>query len=221
VSLARHPDDPLPAVAPGPQQLAVLAQAFEQRLDALAEHVDASWEDVAPWRSALRETPPGSARRRLLVDLFERWCGPLPSLLELATPAGRLATMPRLTMLTRLCALALAARPGAVRCCIERPARQGLEQALGPVLPLLRDASRGGVPVSSEVAAWSPMQWACAGYADLLRARGWRQRSLRRLVRLALPAALPVPLRLSALPLPQLTASAALRQVDDLFEGGR
>jgi hypothetical protein len=221
MSLARRLDVPAPAVVLGAAQLAVLAQAFEQRLDALVDHVDASWEDVAAWRSALRGTPPGAARRRLLLALFERWCGPLPSLLELATPVGRLATMPRVPLLTRLCALALAGRPGAVRCCIERPARQGLEQALGPVLPLLRDSSRGGAPVSSEVAAWSPMQWACAGYADLLRARGWRQRSLRRLVRLALPVELPVPLRLSALPLPQLTVAAALRQVDDLFEGGR
>jgi hypothetical protein len=46
----------------------------------------------------------GVLRRRVMLSLFHRWCGPLPGLQALATPAGRLALLDRLQLLSRLCA---------------------------------------------------------------------------------------------------------------------
>ena len=209
--------------APGEERdaaaLAALARAFAERLDRLPEDLDASWHEASRTASLVAGLPPGEARRRVMLRLFERWCGPLPALPALATPAGRLGLLERGPLLTRLCALALLGRPGALRCCVERRTRQALQQALGPVFEALNDASQGGVPVAPAVAQWSPLEWACAGYADLAQARAWPQRSLRRLARLALPTKWPIPRGAAALPPVQLSAPLALRRLDSLFAG--
>ncbi|HET7868155.1 MAG TPA: type III secretion protein HrpB4 [Burkholderiaceae bacterium] len=205
--------------APDAAALAGLAQAFAQRLDRLPEALDASWHEASRTASLVAGLPPGEARRRVMLRLFERWCGPLPALTALATPAGGLGLLERQPLLTRLCALALLGRPGALRCCVERRTRQALQQALGPVFDALVQCSQGGAPVAPAAAQWSPLEWACAGYADLALARAWPQRSLRRLARLALPTRWPIARSAAALPPAQLSAPLALRRLDALFAG--
>jgi len=210
-----------PGAAPGPERdpalLAALARAFAQRLDRLPDTLDASWHEASRTATMVAGLPPGAARQRVMLRLFERWCGPLPALADLATPAGRLGLLERGPLLSRLCALALLARPGVLRCCVERNTRQALQRALGPVFDALNQASQGGVPVPPALAQWSPIEWACAGYTDLSQARAWPQRSLRRLARLALPAQWPLPRGAAALPPVQLSAPLALRRLDTLF----
>lgn len=216
---ARQALQAAPEAAPDAAALAGLAREFAQRLDRLPEALDASWHEASRTAALVAGLPAGEARRRVMLRLFERWCGPLPALLELATPAGRLGLLERQPLLTRLCALALLGRPGALRCCVERRTRQALQQTLGPVFDALTETSQGGAPVAPAVAQWSPLEWACAGYADLALARAWPQRSLRRLARLALPTKWPIARSAAALPPTQLSAPLALRRLDTLFAG--
>lgn len=198
--------------------LAQLAQVFQYRLDHLTDGADASWQALADTRPLFEQLPPGASRRRVMLSLFRRWCGPLPGLQTLATPAGRLAMQGRLQLLSRLCALALLSRPGVLRCCVERSARQSLEGALGPAVDALRESSHEGPAVPGHVAAWVPIQWACVGYADLSRAKAWPHASLRRLVRLALPAHWPVPTAARWIPPLHVPTHEALRRMESLFE---
>jgi hypothetical protein len=200
-----------------PVQLAQLALAFQHRLDHLPDSTDPSWTAWVAMRSALEPLAPSAARRRAMASLFSRRCGPLPDLPTLATPGGRLALLDRHSLLSRLCTLALLSRPGVMRCCIERRTRQAIESALGPALRALRAAANDGPVVPASVAAWMPIQWACVGYADLERAGVWSHRSLRRMVRLALPARWPV--LLSAVPSPHVPTPDALRRLHVLYEG--
>jgi len=199
--------------------LAGLALSFERRLDMLPGGIDASWQAIAELRSLAMSLPEGPARRRVTQRLFHRWCGPLPMLTDLAAPAGRMALHAREPLLRRLCALALLSRPGVIRCCVERHARQALEQRLGTIFGLLRELAHGGSPVPGHAAAWTPTQWACAGYADLVRARAWPHRSLRCLARLALPADWPIPTGGPAMPAVHVPTQAALVRVEALFAG--
>lgn len=198
--------------------LADIALAFQERLDRLPDAVDASWQVVADMRPMLDALPDNASRRRVMARLFNRWCGPLPGLQDLDTPAGRLVLQDRLQLLSRLCALALLSRPGVLRCCVERHARQALEGALGPAIDSLRESSHDGPAVPGHVAAWVPIQWACVGYADLARIGAWSHRSLRRLARLALPMEWPVPTRSREMPPPHVPTQEALRRMETLFE---
>jgi hypothetical protein len=199
--------------------LAGLALAFERRLEVLPAAIDASWQTLAELRSLAAGLPEGPARRRVTLRLFRRWCGPLPALTDLAAPAGRIALHERVPLLGRLCALALLSRPGVIRCCVERNARQALEHGLGATFGLLREQAHGGPPVPAYAAGWTPMQWACTGYADLVRARAWPHRSLRRLARLALPADWPIPTGGAAMPAVHVPTQTALTRLDALFAG--
>lgn len=218
---------PIPEDAPGAEDsgrrttlaadMARLAQAWQYRLDSLHESADTSWPAVSSVHGLLSGLPAGAARRRVMSALFLRLCGPLPTLQALATPAGRLALHSRLALLSRLTTLALLSRPGALRCCVERRARQAMEGAVGPALEALREASRSGPALPSHVANWVPIQWACVGYVDLLRIGAWPQNSLRQLVRLALPARWPVPIKTRELPAPHVPTRDALDLVGKLF----
>jgi hypothetical protein len=202
-----------------PAGLARLALAFHLRISQLPEGSDASWQALAGLRPVFEQVPEGPLRRRAMLSLFRRWCGPLPGLEALATPAGRLALLDRLQLLSRLCTLALLSRPGVLRCCVERRTRQSLEAALGPAIAALRESSHEGPAVPGPVAAWVPIQWACVGHADLSRSGAWPHRSLRRLARLALPAQWPVPLGRRGLPPLHVPTKEALRRMETLFDG--
>lgn len=204
--------------APEAASLARLAWVFQHRLDRLPDEADASWQALADMQPLFEQLPEGASRRRATLSLFRRWCGPLPCLQTLATPAGRLALQGRLQLLSRLCAVALLSRPGVLRCCVERRARQALEGALGPAIDALRESSHEGPAVPGHVAAWVPIQWACVGYADLSRISAWQHRSLRRLTRLALPAQWPVPTSTREIPPLHVPTHEALRRMETLFE---
>jgi hypothetical protein len=90
-------------------------------------------------------------------------------------------------LLCRLCTLALARRPGALRCCIDGPTRNALRQALGESFDRLREQARGGRALPAELARREPVAWACVGYRDAVRAGMLPWRSLRRMTRLSLP----------------------------------
>lgn len=203
------------------QALAKFALLLQHRLDGLPDNLDKTWRaaiGLDAWGSTSQ--PADEARRRVLTRLFQQWCGPLPPLPCLDTPTGRLALLARSRLLPRLCALALLCRPGVLRCCVERRARDSLARALGPAFLPLLDLSVSGAPVSAEIASWTPRRWAWVGYTDLARTRAWPSPSLRRLVRLSLPATHSAPghARLrpppAALPVPQ-----ALAGLDTLFAG--
>lgn len=199
--------------------MAQLALAFQRRLEHLPEGADPSWSAWAAVRPTLAQLTPGAARRRVMVSLFSRHCGPLPEVQALATPGGRLALLDRLPLLSRLCALALLSRPGVMRCCVERRTRQSIEAALGPAIGALRASAHEGPVVPAHVAAWMPIQWACVGYADLCRVGAWPHRGLRRLVRLALPVQWPVPQSRRDVPIPHVPTHEALKHLHRLFEG--
>lgn len=203
------------------QALAKFALQLQHRLDSLPDNLDKSWHaaiGLAAWGSM--PLPPGETRRRVLTHLFQQWCGPLPPLPSLATPAGRLALLARSRLLPRLCGLALLCRPGVLRCCVERRARQSLARALGPAFIPLLDLSSSGAPVSAEAASWTPRRWAWVGYTDLARAGAWPSLSLRRLVRLSLPAAHSAPghARLRAPPA-VMSVQRGLAGLEALFTG--
>jgi hypothetical protein len=202
---------------PEPAVLATLALAFEQRVDRLPDSLDPSWRGSSALCSLADVLPPGGPRRATMLRVFRGWCGPLPALTDLAPAAGRLALLERIALLGHLCVLAVMARPGALRCCVEKRPRQALQQALGPVFDTLRDVSQSGGALPAHAAAWTPMQWACVGYLDLVRARLWPHRSVRRLVRLALPKAWPVPL--ADFPPARIDAAVALAGTRQLVGG--
>jgi hypothetical protein len=204
------------SAAPGTAAtLAALACALQARLDALHHDVDPSWRAplglVAAHGAAAAPTT-----RRVALGVIESG-GSRPALTTLAGSAGRLALLDRNAQLARLCALALLGRPGVLRCCVQRPARDALQQLLGPVFAHLRERT-GGVAVPADVAAWPPLAWAWVGYRELLAAHAWPHPGLRRLARLALPATrngAPPP---SRVPRAATPAAQRLAQLDDLFD---
>ncbi len=88
---------------------------------------------------------------------------------------------------------------------------RGVSRPYGHALAFARSV------VPAQVAAWSPIQWACVGYADLALAGAWPHRGLRRLVRLALPARWPVPNGRHQVPVRHACALEGLTRLDALF----
>jgi len=175
-----------------PEQLAAWAVSFDGKLRGLVDDLDASWQDelLGSW-GFLDAMPPESAaalwprlwRDRLAPD------GGLPALGRFADPLPRLGLLPRGELLQRLCTLALARRPGVLRCCIDRAVRAPLQRALGDSFAPLAAMSAQGRPVEAAQAAWSPVQWACVGFADWSAALTAADRPVRELVRWSLPRA--------------------------------
>lgn len=181
------------ALADVAQLLAVALEAFDGRLK-------------SRWSDALRPLllAPGAtttaaqriARRRTRLAAFSCVCGPMPLLSAWGTPSGRWALMQPAAMLSRLCALAIALRPGVMRACVRRPAREALADALGPAFEPLNARALRGAAVPAPQAARGPVDWAWVGLRDVSRAGLWPSRSVRRWVLLSMP------LRASAGPCP-------------------
>lgn len=175
-----------------PEQLAAWAVSFDGKLRGLVDDLDASWQDelLGPW-SFLEALPTESAAAlwpRLWRDRMAPEGG-LPALGRFADPLLRLGLLPRGELLQRLCTLALARRPGVLRCCIDRTVRAPLQRALGEHFAPLVAMSTHGRPIEAGQAAWTPVQWACVGFADWSAALSADDGPVRQLVRWSLPRA--------------------------------
>lgn len=172
-------------------QFADWAVAFDARLRDLAWDVDAGWRELmAPW--AFIDALPEEQSRGLWPRLWSghlREAGGLPTLRELADPLVRLCLLPRETLMPQLCALALARRPGVLRCCVDREARAPLRAALGERFGALSAMGASGRPVDAATAARSPDHWSCVGYLDWSASLSAESRGVRRIVELCLPRA--------------------------------
>ncbi|SEK24887.1 type III secretion protein (HrpB4) [Roseateles sp. YR242] len=171
-------------------RLAGWAVAFDAKLCGLAEDLDTSWRQalLGPW-SFLDAMPPERAAvlwPRLWRDRLAHE-GHWPALGRFDDPLTRLCLLPRGDLLQRLCTLALARRPGVLRCCIDRSVRAPLQRALGDTFSVLSTFSPQGRPVDAAQAAWSPVQWACVGFADWSAALAGDSRLITTLVRWSLP----------------------------------
>ena len=175
-----------------PEQLAAWAVSFDGKLRGLVDDLDASWQDelLGPW-AFLEALPPESAAAlwpRLWRDRMAPGGG-LPALGRFADPLPRLGLLPRGELLQRLCTLALARRPGVLRCCIDRTVRAPLQRALGEHFAPLAAMSARGRPVEADQAAWTPVQWACVGFSDWSAALSADDGPVRQMVRWSLPRA--------------------------------
>jgi hypothetical protein len=206
-------------------RLLACALRFEQRLVEWPAQIDPAWRDASGAR-CLRAASAASIglRRRTALAVFRHWCGVLPQPEALTEGGACLALCSREELLARLCCLALALRPGVLRCCVDGRVRELMRRALGESFDRLRDQAQGGRPVSAPVARREPIAWACVGYRDLARAGLMRERSLRRCTRLSLPRHWPASLRgidapmLEPAPRPA-RVSAALERVVELRGG--
>lgn len=160
------------------------------------ERAGGGW--AALWRSAGAEagvavhTPAHRlARHRLHRRLAALLCGGEPAPQALLSPLGRWCVLPPAELERHLMGLALALRPGVLRCCVHRPVRQALWSALGSAVEPLRALGAHAAAPPRDQLGWMPSQWACIGYGDLAQARLWPGRCLRRWVRLRLPCQLP------------------------------
>lgn len=177
--------------APAVAELAEGALAFEAKLRALPGDLHADWQRDAdsPW-ALLLQLPEGPARERAAAGLFAAHCGPLPALPRLLDAAGAWVLQDRPTLTRLFCALAIARRPGVLRCCIEKSARLALRAALGEWFGRLAALAPSGRGVPAQVAHWSPMHWACIGYWDWATLLQPDDGPLRRMARLSLPRGL-------------------------------
>jgi hypothetical protein len=169
--------------------LADAARACETKLGTLMDDLDAEWQQILkPQWTFLDQLPEGPARRSLTSRLFISHLGGLLPLHRLVHPMLRIALLPRPDLLNRLCALAIARRPGVLRSCIDRQVRDSMRQALLDMFDPLMQLSRQGRPVDEATASWSPIIWACVGYVDWQQTRP-RAEDVRvhQLVRLSLP----------------------------------
>lgn len=177
--------------APQPAALAELAANFQRRLSNLGAQMDPSWS--APlrrkWPVLQCMNDPALSNATLRVLLLHE-CPSVPEAARLSTPEGYVTLLPRDALHQALAALALACRPGVLRCCIDRDARASLAGALGGFFEPLLAMSGLGAPVSAEAAAWSPLHWTCRGCVDWMAMTRPDDELLRRLVCLSLPAGL-------------------------------
>lgn len=175
-----------------PEQLAAWAVAFDGKVRGLVDDVDASWEDelLAAWGflDGLSAEQVGPLWPRLWRDRLKTRGG-WPPLGRFAEPMPRLGLLSRGDLLHRLCTLALARRPGVLRCCIDRSVRAPLQRALGDTFTPLMTMSARGRPVEAELASWTPVQWACVGFADWTAGLGPDDDAVREIVRWSLPRA--------------------------------
>ena len=200
-----------------PFSLAQAAAAFQHKLTRLPDDVDPERhaQPGAPW-GWLTQLADAAARRQVLARLFPQLVAPWPALARLLERPARLALLDRPTMVRHWCLLALAGRPGVLRCVIEREARRSLQEALGAAFEPLLSVSTRGRTVSEHAAAWTPVHWACVGYNDWTALLQAEDAALRRMARLSLPPGLLGVHREMRETAADLTPATALALIDEL-----
>ena len=199
-----------------PFDLAQAALALEHKLAALSEHMDPRRLHAGSAWAAIDRLPDAPLRRRLAARVFLQRVGPWPALARLHDRPARLVMLDGPGIVRQLCLLALAGRPGALRGCVDREVRTGLQAALGPAWDTLATVAERGRIVGQAATAWTPLHWACLGYCDWTGLLQRGDSALRRLVRLSLPPGLlGVRRRLRALQ-PDLPPAQALALLDEL-----
>lgn len=151
--------------------LAALAQSVEHKLRFF-------YTDLDPYRAeALRQAWPFIAllsnpatanayEHKVWLKMTVQQCGGVPPLMDFSHAAARLALLPRAEIHTQLCTLAIARRPGVIRCCIDKQTRLTIRSALGPAFIAVNKLARSSKPVSPLVTHWPILHWACVGYRD-------------------------------------------------------
>lgn len=188
--------------------LVEVARAFEARMATLPADVHPGW-GLPP-----AIDPQGEARQRAAAMAWlEARCGGLPMVERLLEPAARWVLLPRAALLQHLVGLALARRPGVLRCCLDRERREALKAAVGELwAPLWTQALEGGDPPDEVLIHWNAEQWSCQGYVDWIQLLGPQDGVLRRCVRLQLPRRVLAALREHAAPA-ELSSVMAFRQL--------
>jgi len=196
--------------------LAAWAQGFEHKLARLAEHMDPSQlnRSTLPWRW-IAQLPDTAVSTSVAAKLFAQHVAPLPDLLRLQDRNARVALLDRDTLLRQLCALALARRPAAVRCCIDSRARNDLHEMMGSGFDALLSVSHRGRALPEYAARWTPMHWSCLGFFDWAGLLQASDRAIRRMVRLSLPVGL-LDVRRRRPPGADLDATRAVQVLDEL-----
>jgi hypothetical protein len=169
--------------------LAAACGRFQAALEGAAGGAHPTWLPAMaqrwPFLSFVTEEAP---RARLLARALAG--AGLPDPLLLAAPDGQLACMAPGQRMRSLCVLALARRPGVLRCCVEKESRVALKGAVGDAAGPLAALSDGGRAVPHHVTTWTPQHWACTGFLDWCELPAGRDRLLRRLVGVSLPRGL-------------------------------
>lgn len=199
----------------GAEQLAGLALDLASKLERMAIDIDPDRlhllrGEVPPHAIG---APAGSASRLAMMRLFLAEIGGMPALATFLQPAARLALLPRADIQGRLCALALACRPGVLRCCVDKGARRALQNALGSAWEPVAALGRRGGTASEAQTSRTPLHWACVGYGDWRAGLVPGEAVLHRLVGLSLPAATLEATLAECLDPAELTVPAALQQL--------
>ena len=174
-----------------PDAFASLALSLQHKLQHLQQHLDGSWAPLfeARW-PFLGELAAHPACARLQADLFLAQGGGVPHASDLAAPQVQLALLARPRVIRSLAMLALAGRPGVLRCAVERETRRALCEWLDTAYePLVAHSARGR-PVPHEVLDWTEVHWACVGYHDWVALLRRHDSLWRRIVRVSLPRGL-------------------------------
>lgn len=196
------------------RRLAHWALAFDTKLSHLVHDLDTDWQAplLSPWAfmEAMSAERSGALWPRLWRSRLGQE-GAWPRLDQFEDPWWRLCLLPRAELLHRLCVLALARRPGVLRCCIDRSVRVPLQRALADAFPILSGFSLQGRPVDAVQAGWSPVEWACVGFLDWADMLGEDARLIQTLVRWSLPRQM-LDLRREAGPVPAERSAESARR---------
>jgi hypothetical protein len=198
-------------------RLAQAAAAFDTKLRRLGDDIapERLQMPASPWAWLDRLADP-LARRSAVVRLYRQFIAPWPSLDRLLERHARIALLGRSAQWRTWCMLALAARPGVLRCCVAKEPRRALRETLGSAFEPLMSVSARGRATTGELAAWTPAHWACAGYLDWCTLLAPDDAALRELAVLSLPPALMgVEAALAAVPA-DLPPAHAVKLIDEL-----
>ena len=174
---------------------AALARAVERKLQRLHTDLDPDRAKVFrltwPFFPSFEDTKTISSQSSNLISkvLISR-CGGLPQLTEFNPSAARLALLSRAEIHAQLCILAIARRPGVLRCIVDKQTRQSMQAALGSALFALNALGRSSQRVVSVSANWQALRWVCIGFRDWQEAIAPQTPTIHQMIALSLPEAM-------------------------------